>query len=160
MRGGAQVADVAAATRLCDGEAADLLAGQRRTHPAVDLVGITGCDQVREGDAAGEQRREDAAGSATVEELLFGDHRVDDVTAGPADLLGHTQSEQPQLCGLDMQFTRDQALVFPSSWFGGCGGRRIRRRWRAALGARGVPQRGGERHQLTCPSRKRVGISR
>src|SRR5271166_2302450 len=63
-RGGPQVADVGAAAGLGDGQCADQLTGQRRADELVDQPGIAGRDHVRHRDAAGEQRREHAAGHA------------------------------------------------------------------------------------------------
>ena len=69
-RGGPQVPDVGAAAGFGDGQRADQLAGQRRADERVDQPRIAGRDHVRHRDAAGEQRREHAAGHAGLMQLL------------------------------------------------------------------------------------------
>ncbi|SKY55962.1 Uncharacterised protein [Mycobacteroides abscessus subsp. abscessus] len=88
--------DVASAARLGDRKAADLLAGERRPHPSVDLVGIAGGDQVRQRDSVREQGGEDARGTTRIVELFAQDRRIDEIATTTTERFVDPQSEEAE----------------------------------------------------------------
>src|SRR5699024_2298127 len=82
-------------------------------HPLLDLVGPPRGREVRGGDAAGEQRGEDATGDAGLVERLADDQGVADVAAPAADLLGEGDAEQPEVPGLAVELAGQQAVGLP-----------------------------------------------
>src|SRR5690606_29371945 len=97
---GAEVGHVGPAIWFGDGQRADLLPGERRPYPPLDLIGITRGRDVAAGDAVREQRSLDTARDAAIAELL-GDHqRVDDVAATATDLFREGHTEQAHVGGL------------------------------------------------------------
>ena len=105
--------DVGAAAGLGDRERADLLAGQRRPDEPVDQVGRAVGRDVRQRDAAGEQRGHQPAGRAGLEHPLLQVDRVEQVAALAADRLGERDAEQTLLRGRQVQLARDLAGVLP-----------------------------------------------
>jgi hypothetical protein len=110
---GADAGDVRPAAGLGHGERADLLAGQRGPHEAVDEIGRAVGTDVRQGDPTGEECGHQATGGARLEERLLHRDRVEQVTTLPADLLGERDAEQSLLRRGEVQLARDRAGVLP-----------------------------------------------
>jgi hypothetical protein len=85
------VPDIGAAAGLGDGQRADQLAGQCRADELVDQSCIAGCDHVRHRDAAGQQRREDAAGDTGLVQLFADDHSIRAISATATDRFGEVR---------------------------------------------------------------------
>ncbi len=112
-RGGPDRRDVRPATGLGDRQRADELAGQRRSHPAVHLLRGAAGGEVRQCDAAGEQRRHQPARRTRVEAALLQRDRVQQVAALAADGRGERDAEQPLPRRRGVQGARHLAAVLP-----------------------------------------------
>ena len=92
--GGAEMADVRAATRLGDGQRTDHLTAQCGSDELLDQPRVARGDHVRHRDTDGEQRGEHPAGSPGLVQFLADDRHIDRVAAVTADVLGEADAEQ------------------------------------------------------------------
>src|SRR5699024_3833048 len=112
-RRGPQAAHVGAAVRLGDALGAGRLAGEGGGHPALDLGPVTGGDDVRAGDAGGEERGVDAArGPCLVDGLGDRDRRA--LTGGATTgRLGEADPDETEVAGGTVQGAGELAVSLP-----------------------------------------------
>ena len=68
---------------------------------------------MRDGDAAGEQRRENPSGRSRFVQFLADQHRVDGVATAAAHRLRQFGTEQPRVGGAPMQVAGQLAVALP-----------------------------------------------